>query len=144
VKLSAEEGGLNLEMKEEVVEALRRRGAAAADRLISSYTTEPEKGEKRVVSWNNQRFVRMRNLLARLEDLAHEVAEATRDTGSAGKSYASLLEDPPSYKNPWNVEVARDVVQRVVDLDMLLQAASPHLADGEPRPVTDLRIVPKY
>lgn len=144
VKLSAEEGGLNLEMKEEVVEALRRRGAAAADRLISSYTTEPEKGEKRVVSWNNQRFVRMRNLLARLEDLAHEVAEATRDTGSAGKSYASLLEDPPSYKNPWNVEVARDVVQRVVDLEMLLQAASPHLADGEPRPVTDLRIVPKY
>ena len=56
VSMSDEEGGMNLTMPQERIEALTRRGQAAARRLRDAYTPPYPEGAK--INWDNHRWVR--------------------------------------------------------------------------------------
>lgn len=141
-----DEGGMNLNMPEDTLVELSERGRAAGSLLVRYYTTE-EPG--RTVSWENHRWIRVRNTLAQLEH-AYRGAAATYPS-----QYEELVNRPkddlPSYK--WNNETQRTtaitmlqgtaavkgIVELGAELDEQIAAAPTHsLRDGSPRPMPDL------
>lgn len=76
-----DEGGMNLNMPEDTLDRLSERGRCAGARLVEYYTTPPQdpddvaEGERRrVVSWENHRWVRLRTSLALASDLVDSMA----------------------------------------------------------------------
>jgi predicted acylesterase/phospholipase RssA len=145
VSMSEEEGGMNLTMPEETIEALTRRGRGAARRLRDAYT--PPYPEGAVINWDNHRWVRFRSSLAVLEEMNYLFA---RGQGAAPlkedeRSYDELLADPPSYplKPKWKAQVADVEVKAIKEVAKAADHAPGSVADGAPSPTPIGRIVPR-
>lgn len=144
VSMSEEEGGMNLTMPPERIEALTRRGRAAARRLRDAYT--PPYPEGTVINWDNHRWVRFRSSLAVLEEMnslfaaGHE-APLKEDE----RTYFELMADPPSYplKPGWQVQVADIELRAIKEVAKAAADAPGSMADGEPNPDPQGRIVPR-
>src|SRR5262249_44827882 len=93
VALKDDEGGMNLDMPEEVIRRVSDRGTGAADQLISRFA---DGGHK--MGWDNHRWVRLRSSLAVIEKALAGVADAYHDPG-ADPTYEQLItrgpNDPP-------------------------------------------------
>jgi predicted acylesterase/phospholipase RssA len=149
VNMSEDEGGMNLTMPRERIEALTERGQIAAERLRLAYTPPDEDGQK--ITWDNHRWVRLRSSLGVLEQLHERFADGySKPVENVGeRTYADLLDPdklPPSYK--WKsgeqARLARD------EANAILVAAS--LSNREqgitvlkkaPKPTPEGRIIPK-
>jgi hypothetical protein len=84
------EGGLNLNMDPGVIGCLSRRGAKAAQRIIDRFHprgTEPDRSE---MGWHNQRWIRLRTLLAAQERMLADMAAALRHRDPFWGGYAWL------------------------------------------------------
>jgi len=106
VRLKDTEGGLNLNMKKDDIEAVVRRGEVAAEKLIvrfsmlASGTSAP--------GWDEQRFVRLSVLLKMLSARAPSVAIALDAGCPHATSYTNLIaqwtaprvDAPPGYEQP--------------------------------------------
>jgi len=146
VSLSDDEGGMNLTMPPDRIEALTARGRYAAMRLRDAYTP-PDPPEKRI-TWDNHRWVRLRSALGVLEEMHRLfVAGFDGDPATGRRSYAQLVErgrkdPPPSYrwKSCWQRR------QALKQIDAIRKAASGppgKVAEGGPRPAPVGKIVPK-
>jgi predicted acylesterase/phospholipase RssA len=73
VGLSKDEGGLNLNMDDEVILRVAERGERAGELLAARFSPEPgndpQTGESIVLTWDNHRWVRYRSVMAALEEL---------------------------------------------------------------------------
>jgi predicted acylesterase/phospholipase RssA len=144
VSMSEEEGGMNLTMPPETIEALTKRGRAAARRLRDAYT--PPYPEGTVINWDNHRWVRFRSSLAVLEEMntlfaaGHE-APLKEDE----RTYSELLADPPSYplESCWQPQVADIELRAIQEMAKAASDAPGSMADGEPNPDPQGRIVPR-
>lgn len=143
VKLSDDEGGLNLDMKDEVIRALSDRGKAAGALLVTRYTNpNPPNGS---VSWPNQRWVRFRTTMGLLHQLLSDLDVAWKDGNPDGTRYMDLVKDPPSYRwrngvDPQTVHLA---TEKLFDVLRDLERAGVDLREGAPRPSADLKISPR-
>jgi predicted acylesterase/phospholipase RssA len=72
VRLSADEGGMNLEMDLKTIKLLAKRGACAADRLAQRLGSAPPDGTQ--LTWRNQRWLRYRAYMELLERKGQEAA----------------------------------------------------------------------
>ena len=91
VKLSDDEGGMNLTMPPERVEALTERGERAARLLRKAYTAP---AGAQAITWENHRWVRLRTALSVLEQMHKDFADGFEGKGDGfekGKSYEELL-----------------------------------------------------
>lgn len=84
-----DEGGMNLDMPQPVLDALSDRGRRAGERLLDFYFHEtPMKTTPTHVSWTNHRRARLRSTLAMLQDALVDVEDAYRH-----EDYATVLDE---------------------------------------------------
>jgi hypothetical protein len=106
---SDDEGGMNLAMPPEVLQRLSERGRCAGERLVAYYTTPPgaalpsddverlagPAAQRRVVSWENHRWIRLRTSLALVSGVIKSLADSF--DGSYADDLAAKPEAAPSY-----------------------------------------------
>jgi len=89
ITLLPEEGGLNLDMSQEVIDSLDWRGRAAgiliAARFDPDVTKDPKTGQSNESMFANHRWVRYRNFMAAFEDLSRRFAQSSRDSNDAAQ-----------------------------------------------------------
>jgi hypothetical protein len=124
VAIGEDEGGLNLSMPPEIVEAVGERGNCAGELLTARFAPNPgldPKTKKPIrLTWDNHRWVRYRSFIAALELAARRFHASWTNVGKAlpWRSYYDLLhhqpgEKPSSY--PLNGPGQRQFVFKVTD-----------------------------
>lgn len=87
IALKEDEGGLNLDMRPDVIADLDRRGRAAglliSARFDPKAETDPETGERNEPVFARHRWVRYRNFMAAFEDMSRRFARARRLSDNA-------------------------------------------------------------
>jgi len=145
VNLSKDEGGMNLTMPRERIEALTTRGRFAAIRLRNAYTP-PDPPEKKI-TWNNHRWVRFRSSLAVLEEMTTRFADGyeTPPVCDNEVPYEDLRVTPPSYplEPKWQKQVAEVEVRTLRDVAKAVKDAPGSVAKGQPRPAPQGQIKPR-
>lgn len=127
-----DEGGLNLDMPDDKLDALSQAGAMAAERLIDRFH---ESGREHGAGWEQHRDVRFRIFLGTLQP----ATAALVPTLSAG-TWGPFLKD---YGNAGRRALAAGFMQGVVGLGELGAAGQASLADDAPKPLPEVRITPK-
>ncbi|WP_165807008.1 patatin-like phospholipase family protein [Nocardioides currus] len=154
-----DEGGMNLAMPPETLARLAERGRQAGRLLLDTYTHGPEEDRvpdpcrpgqtlpRRVVSWENHRWVRLRTSLALLSDAVTDFAEQL--TPDYADDLASPFGDAPSYQftNLDQQALARSLVADLRRIAADIESAEASGANvplevGAPRPAPVLRIAP--
>ena len=162
IRLNDGEGGMNLDMKPEVIENLGERGKAAGDLLNARFSPNPGKdpqtGDDIQLTWENHRWVRYRATMAALEDIARRFRQSWRrseDPTSPWDSYEQLIErkvgEAPSHQ--WANEAQREhalaitrsftkFVEGWKDDDQTFDRTDPDGKGRSPRPKSSFRIMP--
>jgi predicted acylesterase/phospholipase RssA len=147
VSLCPDEGGMNLNMPAEVIQAVSDRGGDAGRRLAERFGP----GSTHPMNWDNHRWVRFRSTMGALEELLEKMVRGYTDTETAKpfRSYEELLnrgshEEPGSYRfREAQREFANQAIPRILGLaDAWSRAAS--LGDGQPKPEPELRVMPRF
>jgi hypothetical protein len=139
VGLSGREGGLNLNMSQDLIVSLGARGGRAGE-LLRERFAERHTGWS---PWRNHRWIRQRVLLSQLDRLVRHYA------GAVGRDpvYSDFLAKPGDVQSKPlkgdQLASARAVDAALRGLAPGLDKAEPPLTADEPRPETLLRIVPK-
>ena len=138
VPLTEGEGGMNLDMDQEVLDRVASKGAEAGHKLVAQF------------SFGNHWWVRWRNAVSATERFTIGLARAAEapPTPSYADARSSALEGsppPPSYR--MTAEQQRDAqarLRRMIDDGLLWDDTDPDLTKGAPRPLPQLRIVPTF
>lgn len=136
VTLNDKEGGLNLTMRQETIDAVSGYGAQAAD-LLGEFSLDMHRWRRFLVA------------MARVEQTVDEMAKSW-ETSVEGESFAQFIEryaytKPKSYEQPSRAHT-EELLKRAATLAELGKAwrQSPTIRSGKiPQPDTDLRITPK-
>jgi hypothetical protein len=138
VALSPDEGGMNLDMSQDVLDRIADKGTAAGEELATKFKLD------------NHWWVRWRNVASGMERFKIELARGAGPPISASyaDAHASALTGtppPPSY--PFTGEQQRDAQARLAA--MIEQGEPwadtlPDLTRGAPRPLPQLRITPTF
>jgi len=149
VPLKPTEGGLNLAMPRELIEALGARGELTGAEFVRRFATDQEP----LMNWDNHRWIRLRSLLANLESLASrmEVALAYAAVKSPSQSYEHWLKTTPVGSGPRypfvtddQRNLALEMIRRIRDLAQTeLEHARTPLETKAPRPRPELRPRPR-
>jgi predicted acylesterase/phospholipase RssA len=153
VALQSDEGGLNLNMPEELIQKVAERGEQAGEMLAARFRLNPSRDIE--LTWDNHRWVRYRSLMAGLELVIRRLSWAWKESDTQARSYQKLLdraknELPKSYPfgTVGQARFAKDMTQRILNL-----FASPAEEDQtfdriksqrgrSPRPKPVLRLMP--
>jgi predicted acylesterase/phospholipase RssA len=143
------EGGMNLNMRREDIEALSNRGRFAGMKLRERFTG----ADGSPLNWDNHRWIRYRSTMALLERMFQSFGRAY-NWPHATYSYEEMIKradtDPPnSYR--WRGVTQRDYAAKATEeLSALAeewvreQAASDQsFTKGEPRPTPELSVRPR-
>jgi len=149
VEMDDEEGGMNLNMGEELIHHLSLRGQDAAGLLRRAYTAEYDSG--RVITWDNHRWIRLRSALAVMEQMHVEFAEGVRGEGDGvegGRTYQELIwrpdgDAPKSYKLRSDPRRRRAEYELETIRDLGSGDEARAMTIGAPKPTPQGRIVPK-
>lgn len=162
VALSDNEGGLNLRMKQDVIERIGKRGERAGELLAARFAPDPkpdpQSGKEIWLTWDNHRWVRFRSFMAALEELARRLRATWRETGAQGasSSFDALLNRAPESKPrsyPFGTagqrEFAIDATNKLVSFvetwtsnDQTFDRGEESKAGRSPRPKPVLRMMP--
>lgn len=164
VKLNKHEGGLNLDMPDEVIEQIGKRGAQAGQLLAARFdpniTHDPLYNEDVQLNWTNHRWARFRMVMAATEQMLRKIthrwhmdSECPQDLPAGVETYKSMLDDQsrvPDYK--WADEkqfvYACEAINELIGLvdkwqgdhnSFIGSGANPN-ADT-PRPIAQLRLM---
>jgi hypothetical protein len=149
IRHTGDEGGLNLDMKSEVITKISESGARVAAAITDGFL--PPDGTKPADSdWEYHRWVRLRLLVPALREFLGDAAIAMR-TPVAGPSFQGLLGTPPPMGRSHELnQTSRAAAWTFLDeLDRAsanLESAKPKpdLERTEPRPVGELRVRPTF
>lgn len=147
ISLRESEGGLNLDMPEELIRDLGERGRHAGLKLAERFGPGPADGE---LSWDNHRWVRFRSTMAALEEMLSDI-HAVYDSPQAGdRSYRDLVarapgEAPTGYfwRNPAQRRFAVQAFHDLVRLAKAWKQEPLTFVHGAPRPRPELRVRPR-
>ena len=144
-----DEGGLNLDMDRDTMEAIAESGQEAAELLARRFAP----GSTAVLDWDNHRWVRFRSTLASLEEmlskLGPRLAPEYEPPQPGDENYAALvaraIDELPSYK--WTSEARReDAIRAATQLRQLAASwleTPRRFEKGAPSPMPELRARPK-
>ncbi len=152
VRLTADEGGLNLRMKPELIQRVAARGAEAARVLLAHYAhLDPPPGT--ATGWRNHRWVRYRVAMRLIEQSLAGLRAAERETAATPAGILAMHDAPPSYRfrTVAQERAAHDAYVELLDLadryaatrDALGFAIFEHDAGDGPHPRPELRIRPR-
>ncbi len=97
VRLTADEGGLNLRMQPELIARVAARGAEAARVLLAHYA-HLDPPPDTVTGWRNHRWVRYRVAMRLIEQSLAGLRAAERETAATPAGILAMHDDPPSYR----------------------------------------------
>ena len=153
VRLNDEtEGGLNLNMPQELIIELGERGELAARLLMEHFTLPADKIE---LSWDNHRWVRYRSMMGLLEEMLREIEVAIKNPLPGDRSYEELIlrefdEAPNSFdwENKRQRTFAHKATFELMDLIAKWQSLRTNdpcatFTTGTPRPQPELRVKPQ-
>ena len=147
VELTAEEGGLNLQMPSERIGALSARGTNAASEFIRRFATM----EEPVMNWSNHRWIRLRSMLGSVVEMTQAIDRTCANPQADDPAYDVWLRDTsvggaPSYQ--WSnasqrtlaietIAALRDIARKWTDgqIDATARAPRPR-PELLPRPRT--------
>lgn len=129
------EGGLNLNMRKEVIHALGNAGDNAAEQLIARFIHD--------VGWDNHRKIRLRNLLAQLDLTLNDLDAKSAEAWQMFLDNNACL--PPYKMNEQEKQVAAATLKALVDMANHLQLSNPVTLAGNhaPHPFAEIRITPR-
>lgn len=139
VSLQGDEGGMNLDMPQDVLSRIAAKGSVAGERFCG-------------FSFQNHYWIRWRNLasayqrytleIARTDDPAQRVA-AWRD---AYQSVATGEPPPPSYRlgSEDKRRASQQLWRLMVEQGQAWEDLGPDLTDGAPRPLPQMKVTPIY
>jgi predicted acylesterase/phospholipase RssA len=138
IPLTEEEGGLNLDMPQAVLNRIAQKGAEAGERLVADF------------SFNNHWWIRWRTAASAVERFTIDFAKAASATPHASyigafQSARSGTPEPPSY--PFTKAQQHDAAARLSELEqqgLLWEDTDPDLTRGAPKPLPHLRITPTF
>jgi predicted acylesterase/phospholipase RssA len=163
------EGGLNLNMPQDLIAKLGDRGRDAGAMLAARFTPAWDAPDRPVLSWDNHRWVRYRTALATVEPFLSKLLKGWLDeqtlrqlfpgydppTPPPGqRTYAEIAAHPPTQYaglDPEQTVLAHDVTEAIVHVaeewierrgSDLPAPVSPSLDVNAPSPLPDLRISP--
>jgi predicted acylesterase/phospholipase RssA len=148
VHTDAEEGGMNLTMPPEVIEALTRRGQEAAKKLVERFAETA--GTDPGMSWDSHRWVRYRTALTAIAEQLEGFAEAWEATSAGARTFEQLATRPDGegpgaarFVNTSQRDLALDLTRRLAEAGRAVRDAAASLEDQSPRPEPVARIVPR-
>lgn len=147
VCLDKREGGLNLNMPEDVVSNLSGYGEVAADRLIGHFLEGigPE-GKPTTMTWDHHRWTRCRSTMTLLEEFFGDLAYSLEHPESGDRTFLELIgrgrEEPPE-GYPFTEEQREEAKTRIETLRELGHC-NISLESGAPKPAPALRIRPTF
>lgn len=139
ISLDRTEGGMNLDMSQEILDSISRKGTAAGERLYQ-------------FSFANHHWVRWRNVASGLQRYSIRIAASTK-LAPPIPAYAPAFEavragapPPVSYKFR---SAAAEAASQKLFADLVAQGSEwadlgPDLSDGTPRPLPQMQITPIY
>ena len=135
-----DEGGLNLNMPREHIDALASAGALAAHQIIEKFVS---KG-----GWDNHRAIRLRTMLGLTEGFVLDLQ--SQYPGTENPDYSAVLGNLPSYEFKTSPDAHVQMAEKLMS-DIHAAAANVKKAPGGisltdetyPHPIPDLRIVPR-
>jgi predicted acylesterase/phospholipase RssA len=146
IKLSADEGGLNLDMPEKVIEKLAERGRFAGTRLVKRFT--PASAE--TMNWDNHRWLRLLATTELTRQWLHDISTSMEVNPNGGTSYDDLLQR--SANDPHTGYVQKLAHLRAARLarkaafaaaETAMTAAQPQ-EDEVPNPLPELRVTARF
>lgn len=149
IRLSKQEGGLNLNMSEEDLENLRKYGHQAAEHLIDHFIRGEDGGKPTRMTWNNHRWIRYRSTMSLLEKFLDEFARGIQQTQAGDVPYWDLIQrkpgDPPPTGYRFTVDEVPHAVAETADLVRLGNLCRGHaLERGSAHPEPALVIRPNF
>jgi hypothetical protein len=139
----AEEGGLNLNMPEALITEMASSGQEAARLLYDKFAAAGSSG------WDEHRVTRMRSLLGLLEDKLNDVAKSYPGGGSP--TYQELIARPAGtppdnyrFRSGAQMGLAKSVLDELKKIADGIGGSGNSLADGQPKPVPEFRITPRF
>ncbi len=146
VPLDGNEGGLNLNMPDQLILNLGERGKATGAQFVQRFAL----GAHPVMDWENHRWLRLRSALASLGDTIKKLEVSCAHQPSAGPDYErwlgqTNLKDAPSYEfvSQGQRQLALDTLRDLRAIAAKLQAAQDPLETRAPRPRPELRPRPR-
>jgi hypothetical protein len=143
------EGGMNLNMRPEDIQALSDRGRFAGVKLRDRFTGT----DGSPLTWDNHRWIRYRSMMALIERMLHSFRRAYSwpYTNYSYENMVKRSETAPPNSYRWKVATQQEYAERLTDeLDALAsewereQAETEQsFAKGEPRPAPELRVRPR-
>ncbi len=138
IALAGDEGGMNLDMSQEVLDRIAAKGSAAGETLVDKF------------DFDNHWWVRWRNAASGIERFTIELARGggTPVSASYAVAHASATTGtppPPSY--PFTRAQQDDAQTRLaamVEQGELWADTDPDLTKGAPRPLPQLRLTPTF
>jgi hypothetical protein len=130
------EGGLNLDMEKPYIDKLSEAGEYAAQRLIARFHP-PQTPVS--AGWKNHRDVRLRTFLGVLEEMALGLHPKLTD-GGWNDVLEAIAQNQYSQEQR---EVAKECLERLVELGAFLQERKSSLRDRAPNPRASMRIAPR-
>jgi len=147
VKLSPDEGGLNLKMDPMKVKALSERGKWAAVQLRERFGAA---GATRTgLNWNTHRWVRFRTSMMLLQKMLRQTAEAFAASDPGYPSYHDLVNrtaDKDPVTGSWwprTPSAYRDSTKVLEQFVSAFSSSAPDFEEKSPQPGPELRISPK-
>jgi predicted acylesterase/phospholipase RssA len=142
LRLSKDEGGMNLKMDTKDIERLADRGAAAASMLAERLGPEPPASVK--LTWDNQRWIRYRAYMDLLERKGLEARRGFLD-GGTGTPLQELSASPPDF--PWKgqaqANLALPATWALVTMFWAWDALGVGFSEGAPSPPTEPWSIPR-
>ncbi|MBS1495103.1 MAG: patatin-like phospholipase family protein [Bacteroidetes bacterium] len=146
IHLSPDEGGLNLNMPEEVITHLSERGMYAGELLRDRFTGT----SGHPMDWNNHRWIRYRTTMCMLENYLKNIEKKFEEFDpNIEKGYEELLHrangEPPQCYEFTNDqrEFAIDEMERLREYIQRLNERMYSYCSGSPRPAPELKAKPK-
>lgn len=138
IPLTEEEGGLNLNMPQAVVDRIADKGSRAGELLVKKF------------NFNNHWWVRWRTVASAMErfTIGFAKAAATSPSGSYAKAYSSARTgepNPPSYR--FTRAQQQDAERRFEAMEqegLLWADTDPDVTKGAPKPLPQMRITPTF
>jgi hypothetical protein len=145
IKMAPREGGMNLNMKPEMIRDLTARGAVAGERLATAFSGALDAPPVSTTQWNDHRFARYRVVMSVLERFLRSYADGWGATLPVTTPYAKRvgegLKRPYAFRSHAELEAALDTSVEYVSI---AAESGKHSLDDEgvPRPPATLRTVP--
>src|SRR5205085_1912082 len=118
IRLNEQEGGMNLDMDQKLIEKVASRGREAAKELVKRYIADDNTGN--APGWDEQRWVRLNVFLRMLEKRLPVVERGLQPGVGFARDFSSIVqqaaESVPAGRKDRLTDSQREALERLVSL----------------------------